>query len=222
MEIGIIRGPIRPIPRSHRLGTVESPEPRTRERCGHHGLPRRTVADLGQPAATAPGPFETLAMRTGSLPGIDPAASVERIARLGRGGYCFHLNGAFGLLLGELGYRVTAHRAWVWKRGHLALSVAGLPTEQCPDERWPVEVAPHEPIPLEPGSTRQDRSATRSARHRSSRAGGGSTTSPLPVSRTRTSPRDREHRRLRSGAAAGRDGGRPAAQPDHERGVPAN
>ncbi|MGR7000002.1 arylamine N-acetyltransferase [Yinghuangia aomiensis] len=41
---------------------------------------------------------------------MDPAASVARIVA-GRGGYCFHLNGAFAELLKALGFPVTRHRA---------------------------------------------------------------------------------------------------------------
>ena len=41
--------------------------------------------------------------------GINPTDAVTRIAHNGRGGYCYHLNGAFGLLLRSLGYSVHAH-----------------------------------------------------------------------------------------------------------------
>ena len=35
--------------------------------------------------------------------GIDPTDALIRIAFQGRGGYCYHLNGAFGSLLRSLG-----------------------------------------------------------------------------------------------------------------------
>ncbi|MEP6853270.1 MAG: arylamine N-acetyltransferase [bacterium] len=44
-------------------------------------------------------PYETLSLHLGAGWGIDPAASTHRIAQLGRGGYCFQLNGAFDRLL---------------------------------------------------------------------------------------------------------------------------
>jgi len=91
-----------------------------------------------------------------------PAESAERIAA-GRGGYCFHLNGAFATLLDALGYRVTIHRGQVKKvpdpppgvtfANHLALTVA------CEGREWFVDVGLgdgiHTPVPLRPGGFRQ-------------------------------------------------------------------
>ena len=54
-------------------------------------------------------PYETLWIHEGDTWGIDPADSAARIALQGRGGYCFHLNGAFSELLRSLGYAVTRH-----------------------------------------------------------------------------------------------------------------
>jgi hypothetical protein len=54
----------------------------------------------------------------------------------GRGGYCYHLNGAFALLLASLGYDVRRHLGGVHGPdgpspeslgNHLVLSVGGLP-----------------------------------------------------------------------------------------------
>ncbi|MFJ9517216.1 arylamine N-acetyltransferase [Kitasatospora sp. NPDC101801] len=114
-------------------------------------------------------PYETLDFQLGRPVGLDPAESVDRIARRGRGGYCFQLNGAFRLLLAELGYRVTMHRVGVQGTGdqepvgvngnHLALTVAGLPTPEVPAGHWLVDVglgfAFHEPLPLQAGTTVQ-------------------------------------------------------------------
>src|SRR4051812_37631419 len=41
-------------------------------------------------------PYETLWIQAGGAWGIDPVDSVRRIALQRRGGYCYHLNGAFG------------------------------------------------------------------------------------------------------------------------------
>ena len=45
-------------------------------------------------------PYETMWIHSGDLWDIDPVASATRVARRGRGGYCFQLNGAFSELLG--------------------------------------------------------------------------------------------------------------------------
>jgi len=44
--------------------------------------------------------------------GIDPLGSARRILG-GRGGYCYHLNGAFSALLAWLGVDVSRHLAGV-------------------------------------------------------------------------------------------------------------
>ncbi len=107
-------------------------------------------------------PYETLQIALGRPPAVDAASSVASVLR-GHGGYCFHLNGAFGWLLSALGYAVSHHRAGVQGArhqepvgadgNHLALTVelAGQP--------WLVDVglgsALHEPVPLLPGRLRQ-------------------------------------------------------------------
>src|SRR5437868_5974035 len=50
--------------------------------------------------------YETLWIHLGEGWSVDPADSVERVARGRRGGYCFHLNGAMSELLRGLGYDV--------------------------------------------------------------------------------------------------------------------
>lgn len=57
-------------------------------------------------------PYENLEIQLGRPTTIDPIESARRIVT-GRGGYCFHLNGAFGALLGSLGYDVTLVRGAV-------------------------------------------------------------------------------------------------------------
>ncbi|MFG3049537.1 arylamine N-acetyltransferase [Kitasatospora sp. NPDC048239] len=114
-------------------------------------------------------PYETLDFQLGTPAGIDPQESFDRIGQFRRGGYCFQLNGAFLVLLGELGYQVGMHRVGVQKvdeaepagvnGNHMALTVGGLPTPQSPDGRWLVDVglgfAFHEPLPLRTGLTEQ-------------------------------------------------------------------
>jgi arylamine N-acetyltransferase len=109
--------------------------------------------------------YEALDIQLGKLSSIDPIESVERIVRRRRGGYCFHLNGAFALLLRALGYQCTMHRAGVQKadqparisRNHVALTVCGLSDSR--ESGWLVDVglgdALHAPLPLRPGTYTQ-------------------------------------------------------------------
>lgn len=109
-------------------------------------------------------PYETVDIQLGRVTSIDPADSVARVLA-GRGGYCFHLNGAFAELLEALGYHVTRHPAGVQTtadlepaitRRHLALTVRDLPDS---DEVWLVDAGLgdglHSPLPLRPGVHRQ-------------------------------------------------------------------
>jgi N-hydroxyarylamine O-acetyltransferase len=112
--------------------------------------------------------YETLWIQAGERWGIAPAESATRVAYTGRGGYCFHLNGALGLLLHSLGYAVRAHVGGVHgtpehdpdaARNHLVLTVTGLPDETNPAGTWYVDNglgdALHDPLPLVAGEYRQ-------------------------------------------------------------------
>ncbi|MDS0131960.1 arylamine N-acetyltransferase [Amycolatopsis sp. CM201R] len=107
-------------------------------------------------------PYEALEVQLGRPTPLEPSASLARILR-GRGGYCYHLNGAFSALLAALGYQVTRHLGGVQGspadepnvgRNHLALTVTGLP--DAPGTAWLVDVGlgdgPHEPLPLREGT----------------------------------------------------------------------
>jgi arylamine N-acetyltransferase len=109
-------------------------------------------------------PYETLWIHAGETWGIDPLDSVARIALHGRGGYCYHLNGALGELLRSLGYAVSRHVGGVHGPGgpdaesasnHLVLTVSGLPTSENPSGIWYVDAglgdALHEALPLAGG-----------------------------------------------------------------------
>ncbi|MEU5210191.1 arylamine N-acetyltransferase [Streptomyces sp. NPDC020742] len=110
-------------------------------------------------------PFETLDRPSG----IDPLDALDRIVRERRGGVCYHLNGAFTLLLRELGYQVTVHAAGVQSGfnpqpvgpngTHLVLTVGGLPSPGNPEGRWILDVGSGEgfvrPLPLRPGTYEQ-------------------------------------------------------------------
>ena len=106
-------------------------------------------------------PYETTWIHMAERWTVDTAASVRRVAHHGRGGYCFHVNGAFSVLLRALGYDVTLHAGGVYGpegptraaiENHLVLLVHGLPSEACPDGAWYVDAglgdALHRPLPL--------------------------------------------------------------------------
>ncbi len=113
-------------------------------------------------------PYETMWIRLGEAWDVDPLASAERVASRGRGGYCFHLNGAFSELLASLGYDVTRHLGGVHGPdgpevdalgNHLVLTVSGLPSADNPGGDWYVDVglgdALHDVVPLVPSTFRQ-------------------------------------------------------------------
>jgi arylamine N-acetyltransferase len=111
--------------------------------------------------------YENLDIHLGRVHSIDPVASFGRVVA-GRSGYCFHCNGAFGLLLSTLGYAVRGHRGGVQRwvdpepvgatGDHLALTVHDLPGADNPGGTWFVDAglgdALREPLPLRPGGYR--------------------------------------------------------------------
>ena len=136
------------------------------ERLGVEARPNEVDAAMLatlQRAHIAAVPYESIDIARGAAPGIDPVAAARRIVA-GRGGYCYHLNGGFALLLEWLGVEVTRHVAGVTGRtasepsrpsgNHLGLTVAVGGT------RWFVDVGlgdgPAEPLPLVAGSYAQD------------------------------------------------------------------
>ncbi|MDA0646875.1 MULTISPECIES: arylamine N-acetyltransferase family protein [Nonomuraea] len=110
--------------------------------------------------------YEVLEIWLGRPTTVDPLESAGRILG-GRGGYCYHLNGAFSELLAKLGYAVTRHVGGAQGRGeepgitgnHLVLTVSGLPDETNPGGAWLADVGLgdglHEPLPLVSGVYRQ-------------------------------------------------------------------
>lgn len=106
--------------------------------------------------------YDNVGIQLGRPPGIDPERSARRIAA-GGGGYCFHLNGAFALLLSSLGYDVTRHLGGVnadpasraVSGDHLALTV------RVGGEAYFVDAGlgdgPHEPLPLRAGTYERGR-----------------------------------------------------------------
>ncbi|WP_436536619.1 arylamine N-acetyltransferase family protein [Actinoplanes sp. HUAS TT8] len=112
-------------------------------------------------------PYECLEIWLGRPTTIDPDESTRRILA-GRGGYCYHLNGAFSALLAALGYRVTRHVGGVQgnesqpagaNANHLVLTVSDLPAPESPDGSWLVDLGMgdglHAPLPLVAGDYEQ-------------------------------------------------------------------
>lgn len=52
-------------------------------------------------------PYENLDVQLGRPLTTDPAAAFDKIVRRRRGGWCYEMNGAFGLVLEAVGFRVT-------------------------------------------------------------------------------------------------------------------
>jgi N-hydroxyarylamine O-acetyltransferase len=109
-------------------------------------------------------PYEAVEIQLGRPTSVNPLESVARVLA-GRGGYCFHLNGAFAELLHALGYHVTRHAGGMQRteedppvitRNHLALTVRDLPDS---DDIWLVDAGLgdglHSPLPLRAGVHRQ-------------------------------------------------------------------
>jgi N-hydroxyarylamine O-acetyltransferase len=109
-------------------------------------------------------PYETLWIQAGERWGIDPLDAVARIALHGRGGYCYHLNGAFSELLRSLGYAATRHVGGVHgpdgpgvdSAGNLVVvTVSGLASDENPGGVWYIDAglgdALHEALPLVAG-----------------------------------------------------------------------
>ncbi|RNB50177.1 arylamine N-acetyltransferase [Brevibacillus gelatini] len=109
--------------------------------------------------------WQTIDIVAGRPTSIDLHECV-RLMLSNRSGYCFHLNGAFSVLLRSLGFRVFWHRAGVQPLGqeprinsfHLGLTVS-LMNEQQQEQRYIVDVGlgdmPYDPIPLQIGTYEQ-------------------------------------------------------------------
>ncbi len=102
-------------------------------------------------------PFENLAQHLDDVVSLAEPDLIDKIVRSRRGGFCYELNGAFGLLLESLGAQVTLLGARVHRDGgfgppldHLALLVR-LPDGSGP---WLVDVGfgDHSVYPLLAGS----------------------------------------------------------------------
>lgn len=112
-------------------------------------------------------PYESVWIWLGERRTIAPLDSLRHLVS-GRGGYCYHLNGALATLLTWLGFQVRRHVGGVQgtpeeapgpSANHLALTVTGLPTPSNESGEWFIDAGlgdgPHEPMPLLAGEYRQ-------------------------------------------------------------------
>ena len=74
-------------------------------------------------------PFENASVLFGERIVLDPGAFVHKLGVLGRGGFCYELNGAFAVLLRSIGFDVELLEA----RGHESegRSARGSITSRC-------------------------------------------------------------------------------------------
>jgi N-hydroxyarylamine O-acetyltransferase len=83
------------------------------------GVPRPERPGLAalrglQLAHLAAVPFENLSIHLGEPVRLDDEGLLDKIVTRRRGGFCYELNGAFALLLRDLGFQVTLHSARTW------------------------------------------------------------------------------------------------------------
>jgi N-hydroxyarylamine O-acetyltransferase len=109
-------------------------------------------------------PYESVWVWLGERRTINPLDSVRYLVS-GRGGYCYHQNGALATLLGWLGFTVLWHIGGVQGHpdakpnvggNHLALTVVDLPSDTNPSGEWFIDAGlgdgPHGPMPLRTGT----------------------------------------------------------------------
>lgn len=112
-------------------------------------------------------PYESIWVWLDERRTIQPLDSIGYLLG-GRGGYCYHQNGAMATLLDWLGFSVHWHVAGVQGHpdaapnvdgNHLGLTVTGLPTDANPAGAWLIDAGLgdglHEPLPLVPGTYTQ-------------------------------------------------------------------
>lgn len=91
------------------------------ERIGYHGTCESTVDTLWQlhKAHMYSVPFENLDIHLGIPITLSIPSLYDKIVRRRRGGFCYELNGLFGWLLEQLGFKVTMLSARVYEGAQL-------------------------------------------------------------------------------------------------------
>jgi N-hydroxyarylamine O-acetyltransferase len=85
-------------------------------------------------------PFENLSVHLPEPIELTEDALFDKIVRRRRGGFCYELNGAFGALLGELGFPVTLLAARVWTGERFGIPFDHLALRVDLDEPWLADV----------------------------------------------------------------------------------
>lgn len=123
------------------------------ERIGYRSRPEPTLEALAglHRAHLHSVPFEALDPLLGTEVTVEPADAYRKVVEVGRGGYCFELNGLFGWLLEELGYDVTLLAARPMSRdGSLAPPYAHMALLVQLERRWLADVGFGFPFIVEP------------------------------------------------------------------------
>lgn len=105
-------------------------------------------------------PFENLSIHLGERVRLDDDGLLDKIVTRRRGGFCYELNGAFALLLTDLGYQVTRHSARTWGGERFGVPFDHLALRVQLDEAWLVDVGfgrfSHHPVALDITGPQQD------------------------------------------------------------------
>lgn len=119
-------------------------------------------------------PFENLSIHWGEPIVLEARALVDKLTRgtrgVGRGGFCYELNGAFGALLDALGFRVTRFEARVDSTDGVDVPFDHLCLGVALDERYLVDVGFGDsfvrPLRLDDEAPQADRAGTFEVRQR--------------------------------------------------------
>lgn len=85
-------------------------------------------------------PFENLSIHLGQHIELEEAPILAKLLEARRGGFCYELNGAFGLLLSALGYRVDFLSAQVYGGAELSPPLDHMVLRVVAERRWLVDV----------------------------------------------------------------------------------
>ncbi|MFC9313144.1 arylamine N-acetyltransferase [Streptomyces nigra] len=108
-------------------------------------------------------PFENLSIHLGEEIVLEEKRLVDKVVGAGRGGFCYELNGAFGALLGALGFEVTLLAARVHgNEGRLGIPYdhMALEVRTADGDAWLADVGfgahSHHPLALGTGEEQVD------------------------------------------------------------------
>jgi N-hydroxyarylamine O-acetyltransferase len=134
------------------------------DRIGFAGVPRADLETLRalHRAHSFAIPYENLDVQLGRPVSIDPADAFEKIVRRRRGGWCYEMNGLFGAVLQDIGFKVTrlAGAAMRQDRGDEAIGSHLVLLVGLADGPWIADVGfgdgSRDPFPLREGTIVSD------------------------------------------------------------------